>query len=141
MWRRDADDVQGGQQVVTANTVEELSRLLAAPAQDVFYDSVTPASCTGSLADSEVLEAVVQYENEIREGQRMELEEEHGRRFRDWQSWMDRVQQLPRDDEVLEVSIRARVRHRGVAGRAQALRFSIFAGDTIEVAVAVDRFD
>ena len=122
--------------VVAANTVEELSKLLNG--SDVFYGSVTPMSpCDDSLAESDLLDAVVQFENEVREGRRMEEEEERGRWFRDWQTWMDGVQR-PRAGDVLEVSVRARVRHRGIAGKAHALRFQVRPGDTVEVAVAVD---
>ena len=38
---------------------------------------------------------------------------------------------------VLTVRLRARVRHRGLAGRAQTLQFHVEAGDTVEVALAV----
>ena len=123
---------------VRASTVAELAQLLDAP--DLFYGSLTPRSGPEeSIAESDMVEAVLQYESEMREGRNMEREEECGRRFRDWQSWMDWVKQLPQDESTVEISLRARVRRRGVVGRSHSVSFSVQAGDTVEVSIAIDR--
>ena len=117
-----------------------LAQLLAEGAPRPVVEDVPSRSAeeVGSITDSQMLAVVLEVEEEQRDAEAMAVEDHAGRRLRDWQVWKETEQALP-EVPALEVRLRARVRHRGLAGQAQALTFRVGAGDTVDVALAVTR--
>ena len=89
-----------------------------------------------SFTPSEMVFMAEIVEAENREHKAMEAEDERGRRFRDWQSWAEDRARM-RGCGMVEIRVRARIRHRGLAGAAKALSFLVQPGDTMNLSLAV----